>query len=217
MRYAYRYRVRNVAESRRRYQEICRQNPGPLIICANHLTLVDSFVVTWALGSEWWFLRHFSRYPWHVPERKNFANTWYDYLLTYMVKCAPVERGASRAEVSKLMGRLEYLLEEGQVVFLFPEATRSRTGRVQIDSPAHGVGRLINALPGCKAVMVYLRGDGQETWGDTPIRGDTFYVDVELVEFKSEQRGIRRSHDLAQQTVLHLQKMEERYFAARGK
>jgi 1-acyl-sn-glycerol-3-phosphate acyltransferase len=178
--------------------------------------LVDSFIVTWALGTGWWFLGHFSKVPWHVPERTNFATTWYNSLLIYIMKCVPVVRGASRAEISLLIARLEYLLKIGEAVFLFPEATRSRTGRVQTDSPAHGVGRLINAVPECRILMVYLRGDHQETWGERPVRDESFYIDISFVELKSELRGMRRSQDFAQQTVNRLQQMEERYFASRG-
>lgn len=216
MRYVYGYRIRNAAQTRKRFQALLKQHRGPLLICANHLTLVDSFIATWAIGSGWWYFANFSKFPWHVPERTNFATTWYDRALIYIAKCVPVVRGAKRGEIAQLLGRLEYLLRIGEPVFIFPEATRSRTGRVQVDSPGHGVGRLLNSVPDCRTLCVYLRGDHQENWGDSPIRGESFYVDIDLVEFKSELRGMRRSQDLAQQTVLYLQKMEEKYLASRG-
>jgi 1-acyl-sn-glycerol-3-phosphate acyltransferase len=215
MRYVYRVHIRNVEETRRRYREIIRESDQPLLICANHLTLVDSVVVTWALGSAWWYLFHFSKMPWHVPERKNFASSWYNRLFIYLMKCVPVVRGSNRQEVSLVLSRLEYLMSIGEVVFLFPEGTRSRTGRIQATSAAHGVGRIINETPGCRVLCVYMRGDHQETWGEIPVSNESFYVDISLLAPKSDLRGMRRSQDLAQQVLEHLMQMEKRYFDGR--
>jgi hypothetical protein len=48
-----------------------------------------------------------------------------------------------------------------------------------------------------------------------PARGDSFYVDFELVEPQSEHSGMRRSRDFSQQIVDRLAGMEEEYFAGR--
>lgn len=217
MRYVYRYKIRDVEAIRKRFQEIIHESDRPLLICANHLTMVDSFIASWALASGGWYIMHFSKLPWHVPERRNFAATWYIHLLIYLLKCVPIIRGGNRHEVSEVLSRLEYLLEIGETVFLFPEGTRSRTGRLQTDSIAHGVGRIIDKVPTSRTLCLYMRGDHQETWGEKPITGETFYVDLSIIEPKSQLRGVRRSQDLAQQVVAHLMEMEQKYFASRGK
>jgi hypothetical protein len=214
LRFALRYRIQNVEEVRRRFREILKDG-RPLLICANHLTMVDSFIASWALGSCPWYLFHFSALPWHVPERKNFADTWYNYLLVYLMKCVPIERGGDRKQVSRVLRRLIYLLTIGQVVFVFPEGTRSRTGRVQPGSAAYGVGRIINSVPDIRTLCVYLRGDHQDTWGEMPVRGESFRVDLSVIEPKSDKRGMRRSRELAVQTLTELIEMEQRYFDSR--
>jgi 1-acyl-sn-glycerol-3-phosphate acyltransferase len=215
LRYICRYRIRKVDEIRRGYRDLVRRKEGPLLICANHLTMIDSFVITWALGSVPWYMIHFSALPWHVPERKNFAATWYQHLFVFMMKCVPIVRGGDRRQISDVVKQLVYLLKIGEVVFVFPEAGRSRSGRVEHSSAAYGVGRIIAATPECRTLCVYLRGDHQETWGQLPIKGETFYVDIAVIKPVSDLKGIHRSKHLSQQVVDKLMEMENSYFANR--
>jgi hypothetical protein len=101
-------------------------------------------------------------------------------------------------------------------VLLFPEAGRSRTGRVDTASVAQGVGRLVHELGDCRVLCVYLRGDAQRTYSTVPARGDTFTLATRLVEPRTELRGVRASRDLAMQVLDQLVEMEREYFEARG-
>ena len=49
LRFGLRYRIRNAAELRSRYRALVRESEGPVLICANHLTMIDSALVAWAL------------------------------------------------------------------------------------------------------------------------------------------------------------------------
>ena len=69
------YRIEGQRAVRRAYRRIWRERTGPILICANHLTLIDSFLIGWALGSPALYLRHFAALPWNVPERRNFAGS----------------------------------------------------------------------------------------------------------------------------------------------
>jgi hypothetical protein len=189
---------------------------GPLLVCANHLTLVDSALVAWALASPLWFLRHWAALPWNVPERRNFASSWTSTILIYLMKCVPVTRGGERAEVAAVLARLVYLLGRGEVVLLFPEGGRSRSGRVELENAAWGVGRVIGALPGCRVLCVYLRGERQVAFGDVPPRGERFHVRSALVRPESTARGLRRSHELARQVVATLALLEAAHVAEVG-
>jgi hypothetical protein len=62
---------------------------------------------------------------------------------------------------------------------------------------------------------VYLRGDRQDTWSTVPARGDSFYIDFELIEPHSDYVGMRRSKDFSQQIVDRLIGMETEYFSRR--
>lgn len=215
MRFHFRYRIANVGRLRRQYRRIREQTDAPMLICANHLTLVDSFIIAWALGSGFYWLRHPDELPWNTPESTNFGRTWMSRLLIFLAKCIPITRGGAREEVGDVLERVKYLLGRGETALLFPEAGRSRSGRVEESAAAWGVGRIVGAVPGCRVLCVYMRGRQQETWGDYPAKGDTMDVEIACIEPKSDAKGVRRSRDLAQQIVRQLIRMEEDYFDAR--
>jgi len=215
MRYLMRYRVKDAVDLRRRFRAMMRENDQPVLICANHLTMADSAVVAWALGGSWWYLFNYSRMPWNLPEYTNYASLWPSRFGAWITKCIPIRRGGNRKQVSGVIQRVQHLLARGETALIFPEAGRSRTGRVQFDSIAHGVGRIMNSVRDCQALCVYMRGDRQTTWSTVPARGDSFYVDFELFQPESEHSGLRRSKDLAEQIVTRLSDMEQQYFASR--
>src|SRR5882724_5571872 len=169
MRLGFAWRIEGVAAARREYRTL-RRSAGPLLVCANHLTLVDSALIAWALGSPGWFLAHYAALPWNVPERQNFASSLVSRVLVYVMKCVPITRGGDRAEVGRVLACLVHLLERGDVVLIFPEGGRSRGGAVELDSAAYGVGRVIAELPGCRVLCVYLRGEHQDGCSDLPAR-----------------------------------------------
>ena len=81
------------------------------------------------------------------------------------------------------------MLSRGDVGLIFPEGGRSRSGRVDADAATYGVGRVVKALPGCRVLCVYLRGEGQTTYTDAPARGERFRVRFASLEPKTEHGG----------------------------
>jgi hypothetical protein len=215
MRFYFRYRIRNVDQLREQYRRIRAQSDAPILVCANHLTLVDSFTIAWALGSGVYWLRHPDELPWNTPEATNFGRTWLARMLIFLAKCIPITRGGAREEVGQVLERVKHLLAGGETALLFPEAGRSRSGRVEESAAAWGVGRIVGAVPGCRVLCIYMRGEQQATWSDFPAKGDTMNVEISCIQPKSEAKGVRRSRDIAQQIVRELMRMEEGYFDAR--
>jgi hypothetical protein len=203
------------AAARREYRRLRGESEAPILICANHLTMFDSFVIGWALGYDRDYLLDFGALPWNTPERVHFASNWWKRILAYLYKCVPVTRGSDRTEVAKVLEKVRFLLARGQVALVFPEGGRSRSGRVEVDAAAYGVGRIVNALPGCRVLCVYLRGEGQDTYTDLPRRGERFHVSVACIEPKSDRAGLRGSLDVARQITARLAEMEQRYFDGR--
>ncbi len=207
-----RWRLEGADRVRREYARLRSESDAPVLVCANHLTMFDSFAIAWALGGMGTFLRHFHWLPWNTPEELNFASTWWKRALVYLLKCVPVKRGSDRAEVAKTLEKVGFLLGRGESVLIFPEGGRSRTGRVDHEGAAYGVGRLVSTVPGCRVLCVYLRGRRQETWTDSPARGDVFDVTSSVLEPKTDHKGLRGSVDLARQIVGQLAEMEARHF-----
>lgn len=215
MRFWFRYRIADVEEVRAQYRRIRSQSDLPMLLCANHLTLVDSFLIAWALGDMAYWFRHPDELPWNTPERTNFGRTRIARALIYIAKCVPITRGGAREDVGDVLERVKHLMTCGETALLFPEAGRSRSGRVEESSAAWGVGRIVGAFPECRVLCIYSRGRAQETWGDFPKKGDVLDVSLAVIEPKSDARGVRRSRDLAQQIIRQLMNMEAAYFDAR--
>jgi len=114
-----------------------------------------------------------------------------------------------------VLERVAALSVHGEVALIFPEGGRSRSGRVEVDDAAWGVGRIVGALPGCRVLCVYLRGRRQQTWSTVPARGDVLDVEIECIEPKSDARGVRRSRDFSRQIVSQLAQMERKHFDGR--
>ena len=212
MRFGLGWRIEGMAAARREYRSLCGTRDGPLLVCANHLTLIDSALVAWALGSPVWFLAHYAALPWNVPERRNFSGSLASRLLVYLMKCVPVTRGGERGEVAGVLARLVHLLGRGEAVLVFPEGGRSRSGRVDVENATYGVGRVIGDLPECRVLCVYLRGEHQDGFSDLPVRGERFHVQLVALRPTSELRGMRRARDLAQQIVGTLARLEQGHF-----
>jgi len=208
-----RYRIRDVRDLRRRFRTLVKETDKPIVICPNHLTMVDSALVTWALGGPWWLVFHYRWVPWNLPEYHNFASVWVSRAAAWATKCIPIVRGGERNQVSKVLKRIQHVVSRGDTAIIFAEGGRSRTGRIQMETIAHGMGRIINSIPDCHALCVYLRGDRQDRWSTIPKRGDSFYVDFEFFRPESENSGMRRSRDFAMQIADRLVQLEEKYFA----
>lgn len=194
---------------RAHYRALRRTHRGGVLVCPNHLTMIDSALVAWALGGPLFFLRDFAALPWNLPERRHFAAHWWNRAAVWLLKCLPIERGGARREQGATLARVAWLLGQGEAVLVFPEGARSRSGRVERDAPTYGPGRLLAAAPDVRVLCVYLRGERQSAMSDLPARGQRFRVAWADVEPKSEQAGLRRALDLTQQVLATLAALEE--------
>ncbi len=215
MRYLRGYRVRDLGEMRRRAHTLLTKARGPVLICPNHLTWIDSLVVQWALTSPGQVLRSYRLFAWNVPEWTNFSQKTSLRIICYLGKCIPIVRGGDRAQQKIAFEKLSYVLRRGELVMAFPEGSRSRTGRIDLENLAHGVGRMVKEIENCRVLCVYVRGDRQSQRSVLPPAGQTFSVDMELIEPTSEKKGLRATREIVLQIAHKLVDMEGRYFARR--
>ena len=162
LRWWYGWRIVDAGAARREFRRLRRESPAPLLVCANHLTMVDSFLIAIALASPWWYVAHFAALPWNMPERDNFSRTWWLRIATYVMKCIPVERGGDRREIGRTVERFSYLLSRGDVGLIFPEGGRSRSGRVDLRGlhlRCRARGEVAARLPGAVRLPARRRAD----------------------------------------------------------
>ena len=208
------YRVRELNNVRGAVSKMMDDHPGPWLICANHLTLIDSVILAYAMIPTYRYLFQYKSLPWNVPEQMNFNRNIFVGLACFLTKCIPIIRGGDRGAVKSTLAKCAFLLNKGENLMIFPEGTRSRSGRVNTEDFPYGVGRLFCNIPDCYVMAIYLRGDGQKTYSNFPRHGETFAMTVEECRPKTELKGLRAQRDCSGQIVEHLSKMEKDYFAS---
>lgn len=214
-RFRFRFSAHALKEVRAEYRALRAAHPGPLLICSNHLTLVDSIIQAVLLGSLWDYLRHPASLPWNLPEVKNFYHRFSWRLVCYLGRCIPVERGGSAERAKRAQARMRYVLDRGDAIAIFPEGKRSRDGRVDDREYSYGVGQLLNQIPHAKVLCVYLRGMRFGGFADFPKIGERFYLQLAMLRPESASQGLRRARELSAQVIARIKAMEADYFALR--
>lgn len=188
----------------------------PTLICANHLTMVDSAYLHWSLSSMFGYLAHYRRFSWNVPAIEHFTNNPFLKAICYLGKTVPIDRSGDDAHRKAVMDKLKWLIEQGEVVTLFPEGSRSRTGRIDATNLQYGIGQLLVGLNRPQVLCCYLRGRRQEGATGVPPWGDTLDLEVEVLEPSTTLTGMRAWRDLSRQVIEKLKSLEDAWFARRG-
>lgn len=215
LRWRGRYRILRRSEVRRQFQEIVRSRQS-LLVCSNHLTLIDSIILIWALAPIARYVFNYRLFCWNLPAVENTRKHRSWSLITYLSKCILVDRLGDVEHTGAVLAKVCHLLRRGELVMLFPEGTRSRSGRVDPCAVTYGVGRILQKVPDCRVLCAYMRGRGQETYSDFPKRGETFELELEVMQPQTALGGLRGARDCSRQIVAKLKEMEDRYFAKRG-
>ncbi|RIL07782.1 MAG: hypothetical protein DCC75_09760, partial [Proteobacteria bacterium] len=152
-----RHRILRHAEIRRLFKEYTLTQE-PLIICANHLTLIDSVIILWALASTYTYVCHYRLFCWNLPAVENTKKRISWRVITYLSKCILIDRLGDAQHTNFRLGQICSLLRNRDLFLLFPEGTRSRDGRINPQSVTYGIGKILQQVPECRVVCVYLRG-----------------------------------------------------------
>ena len=164
---------------------------GPVIWAANHLTLIDSFLVYWAIFPISRLLED-RRIPWSTPEYTNYYKLGGPLQsaairrLLYLCRCIPFLRGGEDADSEawrqKAFDKCVWALREGGSVFVYPEAGRSRSGWLEPRRPKDFLGKLALEAPASKFLCVYLRAERQIATTAYPPKGDRLRLVVDLID-----------------------------------
>jgi len=204
--------IEGVAEARRVYRQALATG-RPVLVCANHLTMVDAAYLQWALAPLAEYFVHYRRFPWNVAALEHFERSWALRAVVYLGKVVPLDRGGDDAHRRAVIDRLRWLASRDEVLMLFPEGTRSRSGRIDPAAVTYGVGQILAGLERPLVVCAYLRGRRQAGATAVPAWGDTLDLTVELLEPATAERGLRAARDLSRQVIGRLAAMEEAWRA----
>lgn len=210
------YRCLDQKAVRTKLEEILAKHPNqPVLICANHLTMIDSLLITRFLMSFRSLFTHFERFPWNVPELKNFGINPLTRAMCYLGKCVYVERDGNAESKRLSWSKITWLNRQGDFICIFPEGGRSRIGRIDRNSAVYGVGQLVQNNPKTLVICAYLRGKQQTEHSYLPKRGEDFFLDVAKVDCKITP-GRRGQREITLQIFDQLEVLEQKYFATRN-
>jgi 1-acyl-sn-glycerol-3-phosphate acyltransferase len=207
------YRIDGLAEVRRTFKRAVAMR-RPMVICANHLTMIDSMIIHHALCSVVTMFVHFRLFSWNVPAIENFKKSWVLRLYTFLGKTIPIDRSGSPEHHRNVLDKLTHLVAHGQTCTLFPEGGRSRTGTIQVDQVTYGVGQILKDQQNPLVVCVYVRGNSQKSYSYYPAKNDRIYVDAQILEPSTTATGLRASRDLSRQVIAKLKEMEDKRLAS---
>lgn len=117
---------------------------GPVILVANHLSMLDPIVLGCAISRPIRFM----------AKHELFSNRLFTYVLTHL-GAFPVKRG--HADKEAFHTALE-VLSKGQVLGMFPEGTRSLNGELQ---PLYSGAAILAEKTGAPVVPVGIVGTGR--------------------------------------------------------
>lgn len=221
MKYFRGYTIENMTEIRaefRRIWEEKKRDNAPLIICANHLTFIDSALIIWALASNRWYFFNYKAFTWNLPAGDFFKKKLHYHLTLYLTKCIFLDRKGSAAHKNAVLNLCRYLLEQGNIVLIFPEGQRSRTGVFDDERLRFGVGKIITSLERAKVLCVYLRSDKQETFSNYPPKDSIFSLKMRLIEPTATNLSKKQaSVEIVKQIGATIKEMENQYFAETDK
>lgn len=130
-----------------------------------------------------------------------------------MGKCVPVQRGGSSSQRNETMDKVSHILERGDILSIFPEGKRSRTGKLDTVDYSYAPGMILKKIANPSVLCIYMRSKNGHGPVKFPSEGDSFYFKMKLVKLDSALTGIKRARDFSGQIISHLKIMEEEYFA----
>ncbi len=216
----FRYRFQDLRRSREEVWSKLETHDGPVLWAANHLTMIDSFLLFWAVvpwrrvaGSRW--------LPWSTPEFRNYHRTggWLKgpalRTLMYLCRAIPFLREGDDAVATRwrdaAFQKCVRILREGGSVFVYPEAGRSRSGWLDPNRPKDFLGRLALAAPGAKFLCLYFRGEHQAFATVAPRRREVFRLYADVVE--AVEPGETTPRSVSERLFQVLGRLQERWFA----
>jgi 1-acyl-sn-glycerol-3-phosphate acyltransferase len=211
LRYLGRYRIEDMDKVRRQAQRMLSE-PGPIVVCGNHLTFIDSILLIWAFASNFWYVNNYNRFSWNLPAGDVFSKKLLFRIVAYLGKCIFVYRDGTHRHKGEIVALAKTLVAQGEVLTIFPEGRRSRTGRFEIERLTAGAGKIIAEVPGCRVVCIYLRGDRQLACSEYPPKGSRFHLELRELRPRFTLGDRNAPAEVTRQIGETILAMEENYF-----
>lgn len=216
IKYYYKFSIIDHKTHQKFFKELAKKNK-PLLICSNHLTMIDSVILQYAFGNYFFYLLKYKFFMWNVPAREVFAKNFFAKVFLFLTKCIPIDRKGSREYHEMILNQIQYILLLKEPFIIFPEGGRSRKGTFDLENLTYGVGRIVYDLKNLDVLCVYLRGDKQEHFTNFPEKNSKFYVSYRLIQPKTNlSKKLLAEKELALQIGTTIKELEEEYFKTKS-
>jgi hypothetical protein len=204
------YRIHAIKQLRKEFKDLKKQAKGGLLICPNHLTFIDSLLLIWAFSSPFNYMKNFRTMSWNLPKESHVSANLLYRVICYLGKCLLIS--TDNIKNKDTMDKASYLINKGEYMMVFPEGTRSVTGRIFTENFVYGVGKLFIDSETENMLCVYIRGDKQLVASKMPEKADRFTINLKLIQPQTSQNGRRAMRDVSNQIIDTLVAMELQYF-----
>ena len=213
-----RHKIPAIKSLRQQFNALRRQSTAPILICPNHLTFVDSIILTIGLSSLADYLLNFRSLAWNFPKTTHMKRNLFYRIICYLGKCIFINLEAPSEQLSLPMNIAKYLLSNGEYIMLFPEGHRGCNGRVDTVNFTYGAGKLLTEHPQARLLCIYLRGDAQQTGSNFPAKYDSFYCQLQLINppKSTTTSSLRATRDTVKYIIQQLALMEQEYLQQRS-
>ena len=216
------YRIENMAEIRREFKRIWAEKERddvPMVICANHLTFIDSALMIWALASNFWYVFNYKAFMWNVPAGDFFKKKLSYHIILYLTKCIFINREGSAAHKNEILNLCRYLMAKGNVVLIFPEGQRSRSGVFDTEKLRFGVGKILTSYEKARVLCVHLRSDKQKGHSNFPAKNSRFTMRMRVIEPEINRDLHKKQASIAvvKEIGAVIKQMEDEFFAEKQK
>lgn len=212
IKFYYKFSIMDHKKHQNFFKELVKKN-RPLLICSNHLTMIDSVILQYAFGSYLFYLFKYKFFIWNVPAKEVFAKNFFAKVFLFLTKCIPIDRKGSPEYHEMILNQIQYILLLKEPFIIFPEGGRSRKGTFDLENLTYGVGRIVYNLKDLDVLCVYLRGDKQEYFTNLPEKNSKFYVSYRLIQPKTDiTKKLLAEKELALQIGKTIKELEEEYF-----
>lgn len=183
----------------------------PFILVSNHLSLIDSWFVQYAIGFPQFYFKPWIM-PWNLPEGTNYFRGIIAPFI-WLSRSIPIVRLGAAKDKKLSIDKVIDVLRNKEAVHIFPEATRSRTGRME--RYTNGVGRVYLSVPDVTILPVYIRG--MEHVLPINVKVPRLFKKIDVVIGRpikpvSDCIGAKAAMDISKQAFDVLVGMEKDYF-----
>jgi 1-acyl-sn-glycerol-3-phosphate acyltransferase len=192
------------------HKERLKELKPPFILVSNHLTLIDPWFVQYAITFPG-FLRRPWLLVWNLAEQTNYFRGLLAPLI-WLSRTIPIIRGGELKEIKLSVDKVIKILQNHEAIHIFPEGTRSRTGK--IEDYTTGIGRIYLKVPNCAILPMYIRGI--ENVLPINAKFPRLFKKIDVVigkprKLTSPHKGLRARADISKQIFDILVKMEKEY------